>query len=75
MFADDAHKLQVLRQWVVVAEEDLQSAAHLLKSGKRVPATSVCFHAQQCIENYLKAALVDREIDFLTDHWHQRLHR
>ncbi len=67
MFADNPDVVAVLRQWVQKAEEDLQSAAHLLKA-KRIPASSVCFHAQQCVEKYIKALLVNHGIGFPKTH-------
>ena len=42
-------------EWVEKAEEDYRAATALEASD--VPAV-VCFHCQQCIEKYLKAALV-----------------
>lgn len=48
----------VAREWVIKAENDLKNAAHTLKMGKACPTDTVCFHAQQCVEKYLKALLV-----------------
>jgi HEPN domain-containing protein len=48
----------VIREWVVKAENDLRSAAHVLKMGADCPTDIVCFHAQQCVEKYLKSLLV-----------------
>ena len=50
MFADDSRKIEVLRQWIEKAENDLLNAAHALKLGKRCPTDTVCYHAQQCVE-------------------------
>ncbi|MDA8325330.1 MAG: HEPN domain-containing protein [Nitrospiraceae bacterium] len=36
--------------------------------GKNCPAETVCFHAQQCIEKYLKAFLVMKNIAFPKTH-------
>lgn len=60
--------LHVVRQWVQKAENDLTTAAHTLRLGKRAPTDTVCFHAQQCVEKYLKALLVAQEIDFGRTH-------
>lgn len=49
--------LRVVSQWVEKAENDLINAAHTLKLGKDCPTDTVCFHAQQCVEKYLKALL------------------
>lgn len=51
-------KLRVVAQWVQKAENDLTNASHTLKLGKDGPTDTVCFHAQQCVEKYLKALLV-----------------
>lgn len=54
----NAETLRVIRQWVEKAENDLKTAAHTLKLGAACPTDTVCFHAQQCVEKYLKALLV-----------------
>jgi len=59
MFAADPETLRVIGEWVQKAENDLTNAAHVLKLGKRCPTDTVCFHAQQCVEKYLKALLVN----------------
>ena len=53
----------VVREWVEKAENDLKTAAHTLKLGSDCPTDTVCFHAQQCVEKYLKALLVFKHID------------
>ena len=46
-----------VREWIAKAEEDFQVALSLGRL-RRFPAhNSVCFHAQQCLEKYLKALL------------------
>jgi HEPN domain-containing protein len=43
--------------WIKVAEEDFKLAQVALR--RKTPLTyGACFHAQQCAEKYLKAALV-----------------
>jgi len=37
------------------AENDFKTAAHTLKLGKNCPSDTVCSHAQQCAEKYVKA--------------------
>jgi HEPN domain-containing protein len=58
-----------VRGWVERAESDLWAAALMLKHGgaSRAPDV-VCFHAQQCIEKYLKAVLTWRSISFPRTH-------
>ena len=53
----------VVREWIAKAEEDFKSAVHLLKM-KDCPVGNVCFHAQQCVEKYLKALLVTQDLEF-----------
>jgi HEPN domain-containing protein len=60
--------LHLLRQWVEKGEHDLVTAEHTLKLKKNCPFDTVCFHAQQCAEKYLKALLVLRSIDFPKNH-------
>lgn len=55
---------RVVAEWVGKAEEDLKTAAHLLKLGRSCPTATVCFHAQQSVEKYLKAYLVYRGTHF-----------
>ena len=56
--------LQIVRQWVERAEEDLRAAEHLLVWQESCPTSTVCFHAQQCVEKYLKAFLTSGQIEF-----------
>jgi HEPN domain-containing protein len=60
--------LVVVRQWVERAENGLTTAEHTLTLGDRCPFDTVCFHAQQCVEKYLKAFLTLRGIDFPRTH-------
>ena len=47
-----------MREWLDKAENDLTAAGQILKLGKGAPTDTICFHAQQCVEKYLKAILV-----------------
>jgi HEPN domain-containing protein len=58
----------VVREWTTKADNDLKNALHTLKLGKECPTDTVCFHAQQCVEKYLKALLVALEIQFPRAH-------
>lgn len=60
--------IAVVRQWVVKAEHDLTAAARILKVPEDCPTDTVCFHAQQCAEKYLKALLVFRGTAFPKTH-------
>lgn len=48
-------------EWIEKAEEDYNSAKWLQQSPNPVH-NSICFHAQQCIEKYLKAWLQEANI-------------
>jgi len=61
------------REWIEKAENDLINAQHALTLGKNCPADTVCFHAQQCVEKYLKALLTFMAIDFPKTHEIARL--
>lgn len=70
----DREKLiAVCTEWLAKADNDLTTAAHTLKLGKSCPTDTVCFHAQQCVEKYLKAILVIEGIDFPKIHDLERL--
>lgn len=60
--------IQVVREWVTKAENDLKTAVHTLTLGADCPTDTVCFHAQQCVEKYLKALLVFRATPFPKTH-------
>jgi HEPN domain-containing protein len=65
----DPHEvLLVTQQWVQKAENDLQTATYTLQLGEEGPTDTICFHAQQCIEKYLKALLVLHGIEFPRTH-------
>jgi HEPN domain-containing protein len=55
-------------EWVDKAEGDWVTANREVKSRKSPNYDAVCFHAQQCIEKYLKASLQERGIAFEKTH-------
>ena len=55
--------LHVVGRWIEKAERDLIVAEHLLTETDLRLAESVCFHAQQCIEKYIKGVLALHDID------------
>ena len=57
----------LVRQWVEKAEHDLLNIENNL-AASQVPWDTVCFHAQQCVEKYLKAILTLRGVDFPKSH-------
>jgi HEPN domain-containing protein len=60
--------IAVLREWLVKADNDLLTATHTLTLGRECPTDTVCFHAQQCVEKYIKALLVFRATPFPKTH-------
>ena len=68
MLAPDPEVIKVVHNWVEKAEADLFTAAHMLKLGPAAPADTVAFHAQQCVEKYLKALLIWHALDFPKTH-------
>ncbi|OGJ87654.1 MAG: hypothetical protein A2268_04425 [Candidatus Raymondbacteria bacterium RifOxyA12_full_50_37] len=58
----------VIAGWMTKADNDLTTALQTLKLGKKAPTDTICFHAQQCIEKSLKAALVYLGIHFPRTH-------
>lgn len=60
--------LREVSQWVEKAEHDLKTAEYTLTLSEECPFDTVCFHAQQCAEKYLKGFLVFRSTDFPKTH-------
>jgi len=60
-------------EWVSYADDDLIMAKHGLTIKVGNPYKLIAFHAQQCVEKYLKAYLVYRKIDFPYTHDISRL--
>jgi len=58
----------VAREWTSKGDNDLKNSLHTLKLRKDCPTDTVCFHAQQCVEKYLKAFLVALEKPFPRTH-------
>lgn len=56
------------REWVDKAEADLATAGREMRASRRPNFDAVCFHAQQCVEKYLKARLVEADISFPKTH-------
>jgi HEPN domain-containing protein len=50
--------LALVRLWIEKAESDYKAFQKLLEMGEDCPFDTVCFHAQQCVEKYIKARLV-----------------
>ena len=55
------------KAWIARAEEDYLLALSAIN--RKLPLTyGATFHAQQCIEKYLKALLISRQVDFPRTH-------
>jgi HEPN domain-containing protein len=66
--SDPRDLVALVRSWVEKAEHDLINAEHTLKLEDDCPIDTVCFHAQQCVEKYLKALLVQHQREFPKTH-------
>ena len=58
----------IIVQWIQKAENDIIAANQIIALSKNCPFDTVCFHAQQCIEKYLKALLLFHKVDFPKSH-------
>lgn len=58
----------VIRRWVIKAENDFRVADLLSRLGRDELTDAVCFHAQQSVEKYLKARLVFADVHFRKVH-------
>jgi HEPN domain-containing protein len=57
-----------LRNWLFRANEDIAGIKNLSESGLELYSSTICFHAQQAVEKFLKAFLVFHNIDFIKTH-------
>ena len=55
-------------EWIAKAEGDYASALRELRARKNPNYDSACFHAQQCVEKYLKGLLQVEGIPFAKTH-------
>ena len=55
-------------EWVRKAEGDFATATRELRARKSPNYDAACFHAQQCVEKYLKACLQEEDIPFGRTH-------
>ena len=55
-------------EWVQKAEGDLATAHRELRARRAPNYDAACFHAQQCVEKYLKALLQEAEVPFGKTH-------
>src|SRR3972149_2573994 len=64
---NDADKNEIVKSWFKKAENDLINAEHTMIMEKP-PCDTVCFHAEQCAEKYLKGFLTYHQIEFPKTH-------
>jgi HEPN domain-containing protein len=57
-----------LKNWLFRANEDISVLENLFECGPELYASTICFHAQQAVEKFLKAFLVFHNIDFPKTH-------
>ncbi len=60
--------IAVVREWVTKADNDLKTSKQTLKLDEDSPTDTICFHAQQCVEKYIKALMVLNQIPFPKTH-------
>ncbi len=59
---------ELVKEWIAKAEGDCTTALREYRARKSPNYDATCFHAQQCIEKYLKAVLQKYEIPFRKIH-------
>jgi HEPN domain-containing protein len=55
-------------KWLFRADEDVAVIDQLMQSDAKAYASTICFHAQQAVEKYLKALLAWKSVDFPKTH-------
>lgn len=61
-------KKEYIENWLFRAREDISLIKNLVDSGIESYTSSICFHAQQGVEKYLKSFLILHDIDFPRTH-------
>ncbi len=61
-------KIDLVKAWIKKAENDLITAQNSSNIKPEAPFDTICFHAQQCAEKYLKAFLVFHDVEFEKTH-------
>ena len=59
---------ELVKEWIAKAEGDCTTALREYRARKSPNYDAACFHAQQCIEKYLKAVLQKHGIAFRKTH-------
>jgi HEPN domain-containing protein len=61
-------KKEYIMNWLFRANEDISVLDNLFTSDPEKFASTICFHAQQAVEKFLKAFLIYHDIDFPKTH-------
>jgi HEPN domain-containing protein len=61
-------QIEYLQNWLYRAKEDIAVIDSLFKTDPVLYASTICFHAQQAVEKFLKAFLVYHNVDFPRTH-------
>ncbi len=64
----NASKTEFVKNWLVKANEDIAVVDELMRSDVSAFTSSICFHAQQAVEKFLKAFLAYKDVDFSKTH-------
>jgi HEPN domain-containing protein len=64
----NTEKKEYIHNWIFRAREDISVIENLEKSGIEYYSSTICFHAQQAVEKYLKAFLIYHDVDFPRTH-------
>ena len=62
------NRSDLVREWMVIARDDLETAQFLFDGKRPVPIEIVCFHAQQASEKALKAVLQMNDLNIPRTH-------
>lgn len=57
-----------ITEWIVKAEGDYATAVRESRARRAPNYDAACFHAQQCVEKYLKAFLQKHQVPFAKTH-------
>jgi HEPN domain-containing protein len=61
-------KLDLIKNWMLKADNDLKSARHELTFCDDAVTDTICFHCQQAAEKYLKTYMIFLDIPFEKTH-------
>jgi HEPN domain-containing protein len=61
-------KTEYIKNWLFRANEDIAVIKSLVAAGVEYYTSSICFHAQQASEKFLKAYLAYHDVDFPRTH-------